>query len=121
MSINEKTIREKLWKKATQEFENFKKELLKESKEVIFESAYKIATLENFSDMCEPDCNCLSIKEVKTLLNEKHPIHTLYNFYMDTDSGTVSDLYESIWYRLSELVTQKNEKQKSKKQKDYER
>ena len=110
--MNEITLREKLWDKVSKEFDDFKKEQLNESKETIFENAFKISTLNDFVDMCDPDCGCLNIGEVKALLKEKYPAHTLYNFYMKTDAGGISDLYESIWYRLKDLVDRNNLKNK---------
>ena len=110
--MNEITLREKLWDKVSKEFDDFKKEQLNESKETIFENAFKISTLNDFVDMCDPDCGCLNINEVKALLKEKYPAHTLYNFYMKTDAGGISDLYESIWYRLKDLVDRNNLKNK---------
>lgn len=114
--MNEETLRNKLWDKVSKEFDEFKIEQLKESKETIFDNAYKISTLSDFVDMCDPDNGCLNIKEVKALLKEKYPAHTLYNFYMKTDAGSISDLYESIWYRLNDLVDRNNLKNRVDKE-----
>lgn len=114
--MSEQKYRDLLWKKASKEFEDFKKEQLNESKKIIFDNAYKISMLSDFTDMCDPDCGCLSLDEVKALLKEDYPVHTLYNYYMDTDEGSISDLYEAIWYQLSNDVKVYKEEQKSKKQ-----
>ncbi len=114
MQDNEKTLREKLWKKASKEFDDLKNDILKESKETIFDSAYKISTLNDFTDMCDPECGCLSIESVKALLKEKYPVHTLYNFYQKTDAGSISDLFEAVWYQLSELESKNNTKKQNK-------
>lgn len=114
MQDNEKKLREQLWKKATKEFENFKNEQLNETKENIFDNAYKITMLNDFTDMCDPECSCLSLDEVKTLLKEKYPVHTLYYYYQKTDAGSISDLYEAIWYSLSENVSRNNVKHHNK-------
>lgn len=114
--MNEQKYRDLLWKKATKEFEDFKRELLNESKETIFDSAYKIATLNDFTDMCDPECGCLSIESVKALLREKYPVHTLYDFYQKTDAGSIGDLFEAIWYQLRELELKNNTKQNTKNQ-----
>ena len=108
--MNEEKLRNKLWIRAQKEFEEFKSQMLTEDKEKIFESAFKISTLSEFTDMCDSDCTCLSLDEVKALLKEKYQVHTLYNYYMKTDAGSIEDLYESIWYSLSNLVD--NYKQK---------
>ena len=92
----------------SREFDEFKKEQLQNSKEEIFENAYKISTLSDFVDMCDPECGCLKINEVKALIKEKYPAHTLYNFYMKSDAGGINDLYESIWYRLNDLADRNN-------------
>lgn len=110
----EQELRNKLWEKASKEFETFKTELLKESKEELFDSAYKITTMNDFTDMCDPNCGCLSLDEVKALLKEKYPVYTMYSFYQKTDAGGISDLYEAIWYDLSELISQNQENRKSK-------
>ena len=41
-------------------------------------------------------------------IKEKYPAHTLYNFYRKSDAGGISDLYESIWYRLNDLANRNN-------------
>lgn len=117
----EQELRNKLWEKASKEFETFKVELLKESKEALFDSAYKITTMNDFTDMCDPNCGCLSLDEVKALLKEKYPVYTMYSFYQKTDAGGISDLYEAIWYDLSELISQNKDKQKLNKTTNFER
>ena len=115
--MNETKIRNIAWDKASKEFDAFKNSLLKESKETIFDNAYKISMLSDFTDMFDPDNGCLSLEELKALLKEEHPVHTLYNYYMKSDAGGISDLYEAIWYRLNDLV----EHNKSQIKKDFER
>lgn len=106
--MNEDKLRNQLWDIVSREFDEFKKEQLQNSKEEIFENAYKISTLSDFVDMCDPECGCLKINEVKALIKEKYPAHTLYNFYMKSDDGGINDLYESIWYRLNDLADRNN-------------
>jgi len=110
----EDKLRNELWKKATDEFENFKKEQLYKSKEDIFNNSFEISKLSDFTDMCDPDYGCLKINEVKALLKEKYPVHTLYNFYMKSEDGGISDLYESIYFRLNNLVTANMNKEKER-------
>ena len=114
--MNETLLRNKLWDKVSKEFEEFKKEQLNESKETIFDNAFKISTISDFVDMCDPECGCLNVNEVKALLKEKYPAHTLYNFYMKTDAGGISDLHETIWFRLNDLVDRNNLKNKVDKE-----
>lgn len=114
--MNEQKYRELLWKNASKELEEYRIEKLKESKENLFEDAYSIAVIKDFTIMCDPECKKLSLDEVKVLLKEDYPVHTLYNYYMDTDSGSISDLYEAIWYQLSNDVKAFKEEQKTKKQ-----
>lgn len=114
--MNEEGYRKKLWEKVNKDYEKFKKEQLKDTKENIFNNAYKIAMLNDFTEMCNPYYKCLSLDEVKTLLKEKSPAQTLYKFYLKTESGSINDLYESIWYRLSDLVD-KNKQLNDKKTK----
>ena len=83
--MNEDKLRNQLWDIVSKEFDEFKKEQLQNSKEEIFENAYKISTLSDFVDMCDPECGCLKINEVKALI-----------------------LYESIWYRLNNLADRNN-------------
>lgn len=102
--MQEEKLRKELWSKASLEFEKFKKEELSKTKEEIFNNAFKITMISDFTDMCDPYCGCLKIEEVKVLLKENYPIHTLYNYYMKTDAGGINDLYDSIMYRLNELI-----------------
>lgn len=118
MQDKERKIREQLWKKASKELEEYKNEVLSESKEKIFEDAYSIAIIKDCTFMCDPECGCFSLDEVKVLLKEKYPVHTLYNYYMDTDEGSINDLYEAIWYQLSEDVKSFKEETLKKQNKD---
>lgn len=115
--MNEKAIRNRLWKQVNREFEEFKKDQLNKDKEEIFDNAYKIAVFSDLVDMCDSSYGCLTINDVKALLKERYPVHTLYNYYMKSDVGGISDLYEAIWYRLDKLqeknlriAKQKNER-----------
>ena len=118
--MNEKYYRKKLWDKVSKEFENFKEEQLGLSKDEIFKNAYKISTLSEFVDMCEPDMEIFSLDEVKALLKEKYPAHTLYYEYMDSDAGSYSEKYDAVWYKLSTLVD-KNKEQINKNKISKER
>lgn len=115
MQDKENKLRQQLWKKASKELEEFKNEQLNESKESIFDNAYKIALLNDFTDMFDPNYGCFSLDEVKALLKEEYPVHVLYNYYMDTDVGGIDDLYEAIWYQLSNDVKAFKEEEKFKK------
>ena len=119
--MSEQRIREKFWEQVTKEFDDFKKEQLKKSKEDIFNNAYEIAILSEFLLMCDPVYSHLSLEEVKTLMKEKYPVHTLYNFYMKTDDGGIGELYESIWYQLSLLHEKNNKNQQLKNNSNLER
>ncbi len=119
--MNEKALREKLWQKACNEFTDFKNEQINEDKEKIFDNAYKIALLNDFVDMCDPICNCLSLDEVKALLREKYPVHTLYNYYMKTDAGGINELYDAVWYELKDLVKHTKQLQSNRNILDVER
>ena len=106
--MSEEKLRNKLWDIVNKEFNDFKNEQLQNSKDEIFENAFEISTLSDFVDMCDPECGCLKIDEVKALIKEKYPAHTLYNFYMKSEAGGISTLYESIWYRLNDLASRNN-------------
>ena len=103
--MSEEKLRNKLWDIVNKEFNEFKLKQL--------ENSFKISTFSDFVDMCEPECGCLKINEVKALLKEKYPVHTLYNFYMKSDAGSISDLYEAVWYSLADLAN-RNDNNKNK-------
>ena len=111
--MSEEQLRNKLWDIVNKEFNEFKLKQLENSKEEIFENSFKISTFSDFVDMCEPECGCLKINEVKVLLKEKYPVHTSYNFYMKSDAGSISDLYEAVWYSLADLAN-RNDNNKNK-------
>lgn len=119
--MNEEQLRNKLWNLANQEFDSFKEIQLKESKETIFDGAYKIAIMSDFLDMCDPENSSLSLEQVKALIKEKYPVQTLYNFYMKTDAGGIDDLYEAVWYDLADLVSKNNDRNKQKNNTKLER
>jgi len=106
--MTEEYYRKKLWIKVSKEWKDFKIEQLNLNKEEIFNNAFKISTLYDFVDMCEPELTIFKIDEVKALLKEKSPIHTLYYEYMNSDAGSYNDKYDVVWYKLSELVEQNN-------------
>ncbi len=114
--MKEQKYRELLWKKASKEFDDFKNKMLNEKKEAIFITAYRISILNDFTNMCDRYCNCLSLDEVKALLKKDYPVHTLYSYYMKSEAGSVDDMHEAIWYQLSNDVKALKEEQKSKKQ-----
>ena len=101
------SLRLKLWNKVSNDFEKFKNQQLTESKETIFDNAYMISMLQEFTNMCDPKCFCLKDNEVKYLLKEPYPARTLCNLYLKADVGGTTDLYESIWNRLNDLVEKK--------------
>ena len=68
--MSEQQYRNRLYKKALKEFESFKAEKLKESKESIFDNAYEIAVLTNFMIMCDKKRDYFFLDEVKALLKE---------------------------------------------------
>lgn len=122
--MNEQFFREKLYDKVQKEYEKFKVEELKKSKKQIFENAYQISKLHDFTYMCYPEDSCLHINTVKALLKEEQPLFTLYDYYMDTCTEEVTDLFEIISDKLSDLVEQNKIKdtiKKDKKEKDFER
>lgn len=118
--MNEEYYRKKLWNKVSKEFEDFKEEQLGLSKEEIFNNAFRISTLSDFVDMCEPEMGIFSLDEVKVLLKEEYPAHTLYYEYMDSDAGSYSEKYDAVWYKLSALID-KSKEQINKNKVDKER
>lgn len=94
--------RTKLWNKVNEEYDIFKNELLQQSKNDIFENAYKIAIYDNCIDLCDPDLEILSEEQVNILLDKSQPIDLLYNLYLKSESGGTMEFYDSIWYRLNE-------------------
>lgn len=118
--MNEEYYRKKLWNKVSKEFEDFKEKQLGLSKDEIFNNSYTISTLSDFVDMCEPDMGIFSLDEIKALLKEKYPVHTLYYEYMDSDAGSYREKYDAVWYKLSNLVKQ-NKEQIYKNKIDIER
>ncbi len=114
--MNKQQYRDKLYKKALKEFEIFKKEQLKESKESIFNNASKIAILNDFMIMCDKEYDYFSLDEVQSLLKNEYPLDTLYNYYIKSDVGSFSDIHEAIWYKLRDGVKEMNQNKKLENQ-----
>lgn len=93
--MNENIYRKRFKEKVTKEFNDFKSEQLKLSKEAIFENAFKISCYYEIFSAYLIDEN-LNIDDIKKLLKEKCPIQTLYNYYLKTDLENINEIYDYL-------------------------
>ncbi len=118
---NNMIIRENVYSKMEQEYNNFIEELKKLSPEKIIEKSYekviKEEILSCFYPKLEED---YLISQIKTLNRSKNPLEELYRGWMDYDEGIHSILEESISYTIDNLSEKIKESERSKQKNTLE-
>lgn len=75
--------------KIANEMTVFKKELLKEDKETIFNHAFKIETYENAEIFFTHYLGCLTKKELDFLKDTENILFQFYNYFSELESGEI--------------------------------
>lgn len=99
--------------KINEEFKNYKNQLLKETKENIFEQSYQTNIKEEIKDFIFEISTQLSINDLESLYNTKDILNILYNDWLKYDSPFSTDLENCIFESVENI--------KKKYLEDYEK
>lgn len=113
-------IRENVYSRMEQEYNNFIENLKILSPEEIIEKSYeKVIKEEILGYFCPEFENYLS-RQIKTLNRCKNPLEELYQGWIDFDEGTHSILKESINYTIENLSEEQKDIEKSKQKSTFQ-
>lgn len=112
---NEMQIREHLYRKIEQEYDNFISELKEKTPSEIIDRAYEITIKEEILGYFYPDYN-YKIEEIVALNKLEKPLERLYEDWMDCDRNFYEELHGSISDTLEMVV-----KEQKLNKKEFER
>ncbi len=113
MNKGKKELQPKLQNKLNEEFKNYKNQLLKETKENIFEQSYQTNIKEEIKDFIFEISTQLSINDLESLYNTKDILNILYNDWLKYDSPFSTYLENCIFESVENI--------KKKYLEDYEK
>lgn len=114
--MNEKEIRQELYDKMVQEYEEYLSNLKDNNAQFIIDNAYQITMKEELVSMFYPELEKYEMEDVKVLNKSKRPLEELYQGWMDSDAGIHSVLEDSVDDTLEELKREQKEKQNKSKE-----
>lgn len=110
--MEDMTIRENLYDKMQQEYNNFIENLKQQPPEKIVDSAYQKVIKEELLGYFYPEYEHYDIDKIKALSKTKEPLEELYQGWMDCDAGIHQVLEDSIYDTLDEIQTEQKQKNK---------
>lgn len=117
----EDKIRQELYDKLENEYNNFIDELKTLPPEKIIDKSYEKVMKEETLSMFIPESKMFDMEELKALNKEKNPLEYLYQGWMDSDLN-INQLYEdNVRDSLYDLVEEQKNKSKENRKKDKER
>ena len=111
--MEEMKIRENLYNKMQQEYNDFIENLKQQPPEKIIEGAYQKVIKEEILGDFYPEYEHYDIDKIKALGKTKEPLEELYQGWMDCDAGIHQVLEDSIYDTLDEIEKDQKQKQKS--------
>lgn len=106
-------IRENLYNRMQQEYNDFIDNLKQQPPEKIIEAAYQKVIKEEILGYFYPEYECYDINQIKALSKTKEPLEELYQGWMDCDAGIHQVLEDNIDDTLDEIQADQKQKQKS--------
>jgi len=117
----EDKIRQELYDKLENEYNNFIDELKTLPPEKIIDKSYEKVMKEETLSMFIPESKMFDMEELKALNKEKNPLEYLYQGWMNSDLN-INQLYEdNVRDSLYDLVEEQKNKAKENRKKDKER
>ena len=110
MNRNKKELHDKFEIKLDSEFNTYKENLLKESKEKIFNSSYETTVKQEIKDFLVEISSQYSGKELISLFNTNKLLSCCYNDWLKWDSPFSTDLEESTFESIGRIITKDSEK-----------
>lgn len=111
-------IREQLYNKLKEEYDNFINYLKEQTPDKILDKAYEKVMKEETYNMFYPDSNKFDIEQIKTLIKTEAPLDELYQGWMRSDVN-LNELYEDNIIDTIDML--KEEQRQNKKEKQRER
>ncbi len=103
MNKSKKEIQPKLENKLSTELKNYKTELLKDSKNEIFEHSYQTTIKEEIKNFILEISTQLSINDLESLYNTKDILNTIYDDWLKYDSPFSTDLENCIFESVEHI------------------
>lgn len=103
MNKSKKEIQPKLENKLNTELKNYKTELLKDSKNEIFEHSYQTTIKEEIKNFVLEISTQLSINDLESLYNTKDILNTIYDDWIKYDSPFSTDLENCIFESVEHI------------------
>jgi len=94
-----------LYNKMCKEFEAFENELLNKEPIEVLQCAYGYIIRKDILYAIED--NDLTDKECKVLLSEKHPLDSLYSYWLDSDFSYMDEIRDAIRAKAEEILKEK--------------
>lgn len=114
----EEKIREELYLKMESELNSYKKKLETLTPKEIIDKSYETTMKEELICLFYPESSRYDLDGIKALKNEKEPLETLYQGWMDSDLN-INQLLEEITDDIvAELADDYKEKKVKKKDKE---
>lgn len=103
MNKSKKEIQPKLENKLSTELKNYKTELLKDSKNEIFEHSYQTTIKEEIKNFILEISTQLSINDLESLYNTKDILNVIYDEWLKYDSPFSTDLENCIFESVEHI------------------
>ena len=110
-----KDLKEKFIDKITDEFYDYERDLLNESKETIFEMSYQTTVKEEIKDLLLADIDFYSNNDFKILNKTKHLLDIFYDDWLGWDSPLSSEIEDSFHETLLRIVNEESSKEKNER------
>lgn len=114
--VNTNDFRERLYRKAAQEQEQFVDNLKLQPPDKIIEAAYEKVMRDDILMLLEPDNDFLDDKQVKALLKLDYPLSACYDEWLNNDCSYMDMLRDTVT-DFAEGLAEKTEQQKAQKKK----
>lgn len=111
---NDMKIREELYNKMSNDFNNYIDNLKNSSIENILDNAYEKTMRENILEEFTPEFKHYDIEKVKALNTYENPLDKLYKEWFKSDIGIHTLFEDSIYDTLTDIVKEQKEKKKSR-------
>lgn len=109
---NEMKIREEVYSKMEQEYNNFIEKVKLKTPDEIIQCSYEKVMKEEILGDFEPEFRHYDIEKIRALSKCKDPLEELYQGWMDCDAGIHQILEDSTYDTLDRLVDEQKQKQK---------
>ncbi len=112
--MNEKKIREEIYEKLEEEYNQFLKQVELKSPKEIVESAYEIAAKKEIKETFSPYSEYYDVKLIQLLQKIQNPLDCLYQDWIKYNDGITEEIKECVDETLFILNDKQNQKKNEK-------